>query len=49
MAKTYFSLKSGNFPQDWSDTGLITVNDDWSRFPVSSATLATTWSAARPG
>lgn len=33
MAKTYFSLKTGNFLQDWSDTGLITANDDWSKVP----------------
>lgn len=33
MAKTYFSLKDGNFFQDWSDPGLITANDDWSKVP----------------
>jgi VCBS repeat-containing protein len=33
MAKTYFSLQGGNFFQDWSDTGLITANDDWSNVP----------------
>ncbi|UUR08366.1 Calx-beta domain-containing protein [Sphingomonas glaciei] len=33
MAKTYFSLKTGNFTQDWSDTGLITQDDDWSNVP----------------
>ncbi|MGZ8333601.1 MAG: Calx-beta domain-containing protein, partial [Allosphingosinicella sp.] len=29
----YFSLASGNFSQDWTDTGLITTNDDWSGVP----------------
>nr|WP_314444228.1 Calx-beta domain-containing protein [uncultured Sphingomonas sp.] len=33
MAKTYHSLNSGNFFQDWSDIGLITANDDWSNVP----------------
>jgi len=27
---TYHSLAGGNLFQDWSNTGLITVNDDWS-------------------
>ena len=30
MGAEYFSLASGEFKQDWSNTGLITVNDDWS-------------------
>jgi hypothetical protein len=30
---TYFPLSSGNFSQDWSNTGLITTNDDWSGVP----------------
>ncbi|MDQ8755239.1 Calx-beta domain-containing protein [Sphingosinicella sp. LHD-64] len=29
MSNAYFSLASGNFAQDWSDTGLITANDQW--------------------
>ncbi|MDB5695138.1 MAG: hypothetical protein JWN21_681, partial [Sphingomonas bacterium] len=29
----YFSLASGDFSQDWSNTGLITANDDWSGVP----------------
>ncbi len=29
----YFSLAGGNFTQDWSNTGLITTNDDWSGVP----------------
>jgi Ca2+-binding RTX toxin-like protein len=33
MAKTYFSLKGGNFLQDWSNTGQITGNDDWANVP----------------
>ena len=27
---TYYALSSGAFTQDWSNTGLITTNDDWS-------------------
>lgn len=30
MGMLYFSLASGNYSQDWSDTGLITTDDDWS-------------------
>jgi MYXO-CTERM domain-containing protein len=30
---TYHSLASGDFSQDWSDAGLITVNDVWSGVP----------------
>jgi predicted extracellular nuclease len=33
MIATYFSLASGNFSQSWSNTGLITANDDWSGVP----------------
>lgn len=33
MSKTYFSLKSGNFSQDWTDTSLITANGDWTNVP----------------
>ncbi|HYI38892.1 MAG TPA: Calx-beta domain-containing protein, partial [Allosphingosinicella sp.] len=29
----YYSLASGSFTQDWSNTGLITANDDWSGVP----------------
>ncbi|HVL38878.1 MAG TPA: PEP-CTERM sorting domain-containing protein [Fimbriimonadaceae bacterium] len=29
----YFNLSSGTFMQDWSNTDLITVNDDWSGVP----------------
>jgi uncharacterized protein len=28
--QTYFNLATGNFLQDWSDTGLITTDDVWS-------------------
>jgi hypothetical protein len=28
-----FSLSSGNLSQDWTNTGLITANDDWSGVP----------------
>ncbi len=30
MTSSYFNLASGNFTQDWSNTGLITANDSWS-------------------
>jgi predicted extracellular nuclease len=30
---TYFALSSGNFSQDWTNTALITANDDWSGVP----------------
>ncbi|MGZ3181869.1 MAG: Ig-like domain-containing protein [Telluria sp.] len=33
MSKTFYKLSSGNFYQDWSNTGLITTNDDWSNVP----------------
>lgn len=29
----YWDLSSSNFSQDWSNTGLITANDDWSGVP----------------
>ena len=29
MTTTYFNLASGNFSQDWSNTGLITTDDNW--------------------
>ncbi|MCP9495296.1 MAG: DUF4394 domain-containing protein, partial [Pyrinomonadaceae bacterium MAG19_C2-C3] len=29
----YFNLAGGNFSQDWSNTELITINDDWSGVP----------------
>src|SRR4051812_25740239 len=33
MTATYFSLATGTFSQDWSNSGLITTNDDWSGVP----------------
>lgn len=33
MDATYHSLASGNFSQDWTNTGLITTNDNWSGVP----------------
>jgi hypothetical protein len=33
MSATYFNLADGDFSQDWSNTGLITANDDWSNVP----------------
>lgn len=33
MTTTYFSLASGDFSQDWSNTGQITTDEDWSGVP----------------
>jgi predicted extracellular nuclease len=33
MSATYHNLAAGNLTQDWSNTGLITSNDDWSGVP----------------
>lgn len=33
MSNTYFSLSTGFFAQDWSSTGLITINDNWAGVP----------------
>ncbi|TPG39482.1 hypothetical protein EAH79_12130 [Sphingomonas koreensis] len=33
MSTDYFSLSNGDLLQDWSDTGLISTNDDWSSVP----------------
>jgi len=33
MTATYFDLAGGDFVQDWSNTGLISTNDDWSSVP----------------
>ncbi|MEA3002148.1 MAG: uncharacterized protein QOH81_936 [Sphingomonadales bacterium] len=33
MTKAYFSLAASDFNQDWSNTGQITANDDWSGVP----------------
>ncbi|PKB14611.1 hypothetical protein B0I00_2209 [Novosphingobium kunmingense] len=33
MSNTYFSLASGDLLQDWSNTGLITTNDNWDLVP----------------
>src|ERR1700741_2253762 len=30
MSKVFFKLANGNFLQTWTNTGLITVNNDWS-------------------
>lgn len=32
-AQTYYQLSSGSFTQNWTNTGLITANDDWSAIP----------------
>lgn len=33
MNETYFDLSSGSFSQNWSNVGLITVNDNWGSVP----------------
>ena len=33
MSTVYFNLAGGNFFQDWSDTGLITADDNWANVP----------------
>jgi Lamin Tail Domain/Bacterial Ig-like domain/Secretion system C-terminal sorting domain/Endonuclease/Exonuclease/phosphatase family/Calx-beta domain len=32
-SQTYYNLSSGTFIQNWSNTGLITANDNWSGVP----------------
>lgn len=46
MTTTYYQLNSGNFTQDWTDTGLITANDDWSGVPSITGFLAEASSAS---
>lgn len=33
MTDVYFSLAGGNFSQNWSNTGLITTDDNWDNVP----------------
>lgn len=33
MTTVYHALSTSNFTQDWTNTGLITANDDWSGVP----------------
>lgn len=33
LNNSYFDLSTGNFSQDWTNAGLITVNDNWSDVP----------------
>ena len=33
MSKVYFNLAAGNLTQDWSNTGLITADDNWANVP----------------
>src|ERR687892_701708 len=48
MSNDYFNLASGSLTQNWSNTGQITANDDWSGVPsiqgflgdISAATTA---------
>ena len=33
MTTVYHALSTSNFTQDWTDTGLITANDNWDGVP----------------
>jgi hypothetical protein len=44
-----FALSGGNFSQDWSNTGLITANDDWSGVPSITGFLGDTNSGSPTG
>ena len=33
MSKSFFKLSNGSFTQNWNDTSLITVTNDWSNVP----------------
>src|SRR5687768_17400876 len=39
--QTYHQLSSGPFLQNWTNTGLITANDDWSGVPSIIGFLGT--------
>ena len=52
MSQIYFNLAGGNPGQDWSNTGLITTNNDWSNVPSFQGFLGqdiTTTTATNPG
>jgi hypothetical protein len=52
MSQVYFNLAGGNLVQDWSNTGLITADDDWSNVPSFQGFLGqdiTTTTGANPG
>src|SRR5262245_30447488 len=52
MSKVYFNLAGGNLSQNWTNTGLITTNDDWSNVPGFEGFLGqdiTTATGANPG
>jgi hypothetical protein len=52
MSKIYFNLAGGNLSQDWSNTGLITTNDNWSNVPSFEGFLGqdiTTATGVNPG
>ncbi|MBA3677452.1 MAG: hypothetical protein H0W74_08635 [Sphingosinicella sp.] len=49
MSDAYFSLASGDFLQNWSDTNLILVNDDWSLVPSIIGYLGDYTSASPTG
>ncbi|HEX8027228.1 MAG TPA: Calx-beta domain-containing protein, partial [Vicinamibacterales bacterium] len=46
MTTAYYNLGSGNFTQNWSSTGLIGSNDDWSGVPSITGFLAEATSAS---
>ena len=49
MSTVYFKLTDGNFAQDWSNTGLITANNDWSGVPSITGYLGDTNSGSPTG
>ncbi len=49
MSNDYFSLASGNFSQDWSNTALITANDVWSGVPSIQGFLGDDASSSTTG
>ena len=52
MSKTYFNLAGGNLVQNWTDTALITLNDNWSNVPGFEGFLGqdiTTATGTNPG
>ncbi|HEY5710743.1 MAG TPA: Calx-beta domain-containing protein, partial [Allosphingosinicella sp.] len=50
--QAYFALGGGNFSQNWTNTGLITANDNWSGVPFIVGKLGqdiTTGTGTNPG
>ncbi len=46
LGQTYHALSSGSLSQDWSNTDLITVNDDWSGVASIRGFRGDNWTAA---